>query len=79
MFTQSMYFRVSNSYFSSFAPQQRLSKLIFALGLASVVIQNEARISQTSHEKSLRGILHAVQDDRDLWVNCYIISKINPC
>ena len=43
MFTQSMYFRVSNSWFSSFAPQQRLSKLIFALGLASVVIQNEVK------------------------------------
>ena len=26
--------------------------------------------------KSLRGILHDVQDDRDLWVNCYIITFI---
>ena len=26
---------------------------------------------------SVSVILHDVQDDRDLWVNCYIISKRN--
>ena len=31
-------------------------------------------ISQSALAKSLRGILHCVQDDRVLWVNIYIIT-----
>ena len=27
--------------------------------------------------KSQREILHIVQDDKNLWVNCYIIAKIS--
>ena len=38
---------------------------------------NEVKHLAKSLAKSQRGILHDVQDDRDLWVNCYIISPNN--
>ena len=44
MFTHNTKYRDVNLEFSSFAPRHRLSKLISALGLASVVILNNVNL-----------------------------------
>ena len=58
---------LNNSKFSSFAPRHRLSKLISALGLASVVIltkRSVGRIPRRDLERDICEMFHFVQHDK---------------